>query len=32
MQYYTLQPAKLWAAIVVAAGFGIGAFVLVTLV
>jgi NitT/TauT family transport system permease protein len=32
MQYYTLQPGKLWAAIVVAAAFGIGAFVLVTLV
>ena len=32
MQYYTLGPGYLWAAIVVASALGIGAFVLVTLV
>lgn len=32
MQYYTLAPGKLWAAVVVASVFGIAAFVLVTLV
>ncbi|HEU0235015.1 MAG TPA: ABC transporter permease subunit [Candidatus Limnocylindrales bacterium] len=32
MQYYTLGPSYLWAAIVIASALGIGAFVLVTLV
>jgi len=32
MQYYTLAPGKLWAAVVVASIFGIGVFLLVTLV
>lgn len=32
MQYYTLGPGYLWAAIVVASALGIGAFLLVTLV
>jgi NitT/TauT family transport system permease protein len=32
MQYYTLGPSYLWAAIVVASALGIGAFILVTLV
>jgi NitT/TauT family transport system permease protein len=31
MQYYTLGPSYLWAAIVIASALGIGAFVLVTL-
>ena len=32
MQYYTLAPGKLWAAVVVASVLGIGAFLLVVLV
>lgn len=32
LQYYTLDPPRLWAAIVVASAFGIGAFFLVVLV
>jgi ABC-type nitrate/sulfonate/bicarbonate transport system permease component len=32
MQYYTLGPSYLWAAIVVASALGIGAFILVTIV